>query len=185
MDTEVGGNLLESHTVFTILSDANNVVTELLGIGPRAQQHPSRPPRQGKPDQMSPTRASAPVPASMSACTARLRTVSLPSPRRRPTWSQQAVSDAYSPRCSATIRSARSLTAGSIFFGTQPSSSTRKGGGGKPGAVQRAICRSAVHAALSLDSSSTAIPCVRNAPLRSEEHTSELQSRGHLVCRLL
>src|SRR5690625_6088545 len=23
------------------------------------------------------------------------------------------------------------------------------------------------------------------APLRSEEHTSELQSRGHLVCRLL
>src|SRR5207253_4795919 len=25
----------------------------------------------------------------------------------------------------------------------------------------------------------------RQAPLRSEEHTSELQSRGHLVCRLL
>src|SRR5690625_6771939 len=24
-----------------------------------------------------------------------------------------------------------------------------------------------------------------NSPLRSEEHTSELQSRGHLVCRLL
>src|SRR5437870_9601199 len=24
-----------------------------------------------------------------------------------------------------------------------------------------------------------------SAPLRSEEHTSELQSRGHLVCRLL
>src|SRR5439155_19976064 len=25
----------------------------------------------------------------------------------------------------------------------------------------------------------------RNAAIRSEEHTSELQSRGHLVCRLL
>src|SRR5437660_6759249 len=25
----------------------------------------------------------------------------------------------------------------------------------------------------------------RGAPVRSEEHTSELQSRGHLVCRLL
>src|SRR5215510_15362919 len=25
----------------------------------------------------------------------------------------------------------------------------------------------------------------RHRPLRSEEHTSELQSRGHLVCRLL
>src|SRR5690625_5517860 len=24
-----------------------------------------------------------------------------------------------------------------------------------------------------------------NSPIRSEEHTSELQSRGHLVCRLL
>src|SRR5699024_6197194 len=33
MDTEVGGNLLERHTVFTILSDANNVVAELLGVG--------------------------------------------------------------------------------------------------------------------------------------------------------
>src|SRR5437660_2324735 len=26
---------------------------------------------------------------------------------------------------------------------------------------------------------------VQGVPLRSEEHTSELQSRGHLVCRLL
>src|SRR5437870_1351551 len=26
---------------------------------------------------------------------------------------------------------------------------------------------------------------VRTRPVRSEEHTSELQSRGHLVCRLL
>src|SRR5690625_6095510 len=26
---------------------------------------------------------------------------------------------------------------------------------------------------------------IRNAQARSEEHTSELQSRGHLVCRLL
>src|SRR5207253_403851 len=27
--------------------------------------------------------------------------------------------------------------------------------------------------------------CVPVCPVRSEEHTSELQSRGHLVCRLL
>src|SRR5215510_15481244 len=27
--------------------------------------------------------------------------------------------------------------------------------------------------------------CPRRRPARSEEHTSELQSRGHLVCRLL
>src|SRR5690625_7116338 len=44
----------------------------------------------------------------------------------------------------------------------------------------------------SADSSSTysLLGCVvdyaaRLAPQRSEEHTSELQSRGHLVCRLL
>src|SRR6266508_726097 len=29
------------------------------------------------------------------------------------------------------------------------------------------------------------ITCSRTMPRRSEEHTSELQSRGHLVCRLL
>src|SRR5690625_5853410 len=36
-------------------------------------------------------------------------------------------------------------------------------------------------------SSGTSQPNVRRAPvtIRSEEHTSELQSRGHLVCRLL
>src|SRR5690625_7112379 len=28
-------------------------------------------------------------------------------------------------------------------------------------------------------------PAARGRPQRSEEHTSELQSRGHLVCRLL
>src|SRR5699024_3711130 len=33
MDTEVGGDLLESHTVFTGLGDADNVVAELLGVG--------------------------------------------------------------------------------------------------------------------------------------------------------
>src|SRR5437870_10050676 len=30
-----------------------------------------------------------------------------------------------------------------------------------------------------------ALPAARASPRRSEEHTSELQSRGHLVCRLL
>src|SRR5690625_6555903 len=29
------------------------------------------------------------------------------------------------------------------------------------------------------------VPCSRHRKKRSEEHTSELQSRGHLVCRLL
>src|SRR5690625_5489484 len=32
---------------------------------------------------------------------------------------------------------------------------------------------------------SAATPRVPKPPRRSEEHTSELQSRGHLVCRLL
>src|SRR5690625_6905114 len=31
----------------------------------------------------------------------------------------------------------------------------------------------------------TADPQPTETPIRSEEHTSELQSRGHLVCRLL
>src|SRR5690625_5678395 len=31
----------------------------------------------------------------------------------------------------------------------------------------------------------TLLFCGDQAPVRSEEHTSELQSRGHLVCRLL
>src|SRR5690625_6225328 len=31
----------------------------------------------------------------------------------------------------------------------------------------------------------TVTTAVQAEPLRSEEHTSELQSRGHLVCRLL
>src|SRR5690625_3024729 len=31
----------------------------------------------------------------------------------------------------------------------------------------------------------SAIRCTTPRPVRSEEHTSELQSRGHLVCRLL
>src|SRR5207253_8969239 len=35
-----------------------------------------------------------------------------------------------------------------------------------------------------IDRYKTAEPCKRIC-LRSEEHTSELQSRGHLVCRLL
>src|SRR5437870_9821079 len=37
----------------------------------------------------------------------------------------------------------------------------------------------------SLDTSSTIRSPISRVPSRSEEHTSELQSRGHLVCRLL
>src|SRR5690625_5390851 len=38
--------------------------------------------------------------------------------------------------------------------------------------------------AYQVSSSAAATRCCRRPP-RSEEHTSELQSRGHLVCRLL
>src|SRR5258708_21754898 len=34
-------------------------------------------------------------------------------------------------------------------------------------------------------SSTTSVPCSNSQPIRSEEHTSELQSPDHLVCRLL
>src|SRR5215510_16224511 len=37
----------------------------------------------------------------------------------------------------------------------------------------------------SRDGRGTGRPARRCRPARSEEHTSELQSRGHLVCRLL
>src|SRR5690625_6999478 len=36
-----------------------------------------------------------------------------------------------------------------------------------------------------VDDATEAIPAITGAGVRSEEHTSELQSRGHLVCRLL
>src|SRR5205809_4681224 len=44
-----------------------------------------------------------------------------------------------------------------------------------------ASCRTSHSIAVS---SSVSVPCVTTTP-RSEEHTSELQSRLHLVCRLL
>src|SRR5690625_5737755 len=37
----------------------------------------------------------------------------------------------------------------------------------------------------SMPESQRTLNCARKLVLRSEEHTSELQSRGHLVCRLL
>src|SRR5690348_4230397 len=39
--------------------------------------------------------------------------------------------------------------------------------------------------ALAADQPDIAIPILQRSPLRSEEHTSELQSPVHLVCRLL
>src|SRR5690625_5337129 len=39
--------------------------------------------------------------------------------------------------------------------------------------------------AASAEPTSPSPPPCRSRPARSEEHTSELQSRGHLVCRLL
>src|SRR5690625_5647284 len=62
-----------------------------------------------------------------------------------------------------------------LNFGCPVPKVTRKGGGAAlPWKLDlfAAIVRGAVHAA-------------SPANIRSEEHTSELQSRGHLVCRLL
>src|SRR3989442_8759762 len=46
-------------------------------------------------------------------------------------------------------------------------------------------CRSARQGAAAMASSSVAMPRSKKPSPRSEEHTSELQSRPHLVCRLL
>src|SRR5687768_17751827 len=61
---------------------------------------------------------------------------------------------------------------------------------GRPGRpVSRVSARSSLSTARSLRdgaaSKSFAAFCNRETALRSEEHTSELQSRLHLVCRLL
>src|SRR5439155_12923189 len=48
-----------------------------------------------------------------------------------------------------------------------------------------AFARSAVRSRTFSSSASWALRRARRARSRSEEHTSELQSRGHLVCRLL
>src|SRR5690625_6541901 len=61
------------------------------------------------------------------------------------------------------------------------------------GAPTRAADTSATPTAASVDLIITVLHCRRacenlgtfSARMRSEEHTSELQSRGHLVCRLL
>src|SRR5437870_8113008 len=53
-------------------------------------------------------------------------------------------------------------------------------------AVVVAMAAPLVSVALALDHAAFAAPTPAAAGLvRSEEHTSELQSRGHLVCRLL
>src|SRR5439155_13445341 len=49
---------------------------------------------------------------------------------------------------------------------------------GPPGLMAGAQARSAVAVKVFVKQNQV-------APMRSEEHTSELQSRGHLVCRLL
>src|SRR5437870_6756054 len=49
----------------------------------------------------------------------------------------------------------------------------------------RALCGGAQLFAAQLGDYAPARRALEEAQLRSEEHTSELQSRGHLVCRLL
>src|SRR2546429_7196761 len=53
-----------------------------------------------------------------------------------------------------------------------------------PGAARR-VDGHGVETFLRANESIPAIPSERIVPFRSEEHTSELQSRLHLVCRLL
>jgi hypothetical protein len=48
------------------------------------------------------------------------------------------VVEEYSPRCSRTSRTARSLSAGSIFFGMTPSSVTHKEAAQNPGRFRTA-----------------------------------------------
>ncbi|GAB4972175.1 hypothetical protein MAHJHV54_01420 [Mycobacterium avium subsp. hominissuis] len=62
MDTEVGSDLLDRHTVVTVAGNPDDVVAELAGIRPRHNGHPSSPPTWGKPNQMSPIRAADPMP---------------------------------------------------------------------------------------------------------------------------
>src|SRR5690625_645507 len=48
-----------------------------------------------------------------------------------------------------------------------------------------AAIQKAIDTARAADNGRHAELIINDGPLRSEEHTSELQSRGHLVCRLL
>src|SRR5437870_9795751 len=87
--------------------------------------------------------------------------------------------------------SSRSLSMSSLIFLPFLASSGLPAAPSPPsaglvGRVSFFFCCSAI--APSLDAfyhSSPAFPGQRRKCLRSEEHTSELQSRGHLVCRLL
>src|SRR5207253_11034507 len=56
---------------------------------------------------------------------------------------------------------------------------------GVPAEIERRVLAAAGTSAEELNSARTVKYSGGRRPLRSEEHTSELQSRGHLVCRLL
>src|SRR5690625_5721116 len=58
----------------------------------------------------------------------------------------------------------------------------KSGGNYSQGVAKRASKHDASFSPCSFPISKTLAPCLKP---RSEEHTSELQSRGHLVCRLL
>jgi hypothetical protein len=64
--------------------------------------------------------------SSMSAWVTQRRTDSRATPSWRATATVAAVVEGYSLRCSGSSRTARSLGAGSIFFGMTPSSVTHK-----------------------------------------------------------
>src|SRR5205809_548833 len=56
---------------------------------------------------------------------------------------------------------------------------------GRPGDVQRRAAPATEMRVMSDNTATSQVYCSRAVPSRSEEHTSELQSRLHLVCRLL
>src|SRR5207253_11050904 len=71
-----------------------------------------------------------------------------------------------------------------------PSASSRRGSRAASTAPRRRIAPSAPTACVAGAASAASTASTRSAASagrtwRSEEHTSELQSRGHLVCRLL
>src|SRR5674476_129623 len=66
-------------------------------------------------------------PESTWACSTHRRTLSPPTPSFLATAADAAVNDAYSCWCSVTIRTARTFSSGSIFFGMTSSSWTQTG----------------------------------------------------------
>src|SRR5450759_1357081 len=86
-------------------------------------------------------------PESTWACSTHRRTLSPPTPSFLATAADAAVNDAYSCWCSVTIRTARTFSSGSIFFGMTSSSWTQTGAAPNPGRFSVPLTRSAAASA--------------------------------------